>query len=394
MRLRAFRPDGFTAGDLSQSASVVLEAARDLLKSFEGQYVEVVGVRPSPSGRGRPSNVYVVTADGYELLSGEITHARRRHFKLSEAGDIYRSLRNLEQTLSDIEDVNQNERADLVAEADREVESCREDLRSLRALGSDLESRFNLRLSLLENRLSSFRGMDEELVDVRTTLERYGRYLDRSTSADEPMLLLLDGIEGEDRLSKKVIQQSRKQHLPVVEFNIAEMEPLRRQELYRKIVFLRESTNLIGCEIVITVNSRTDIGKAVVDEIRREPYLGSWNHNEWPAYVRADARSLRQRFLARAAALIVNSEPKIRDFAIRCTAALSALEATYVSVSEDDARIFRDGFIVSRDPLSGVHQYMGGVMCLDQSYTKDAETAFGNSLVTYKPSIQRHAKVL
>lgn len=381
LRLQVFRPEGFTAAELSEAASVAGETSRDFLKNC--RYTELVGTRPSPSGKGRPVNLYRVTQFGGELLTQEIVKLREQ--ALLREGlpeDVFSSLVELEETVEDMEMAVGDERAELRTEAERALKSCRTDLRALEKLSRLHADEFRTRLGRAEGRLTRLVDEFEDL--VRGLVRKYGCWVDREASVWEPMLVLFDGIAGPDKAKSRVIEQSLKKDIPVASFDLAAMTKALRKKLFKSVGSLRAKTPLVGCDLVITVNSETDLGQVLITEIKNYAPVVQAGKRLW----HDDREHVRQKHILKAATYIASPEPRIRAFALKCAGALTAIEA--VASREESGMEDLGDYIVSGDPISLANTYMGNVVCVDSSYNETAATELRGTLVTYRPLMAHH----
>jgi len=386
LRLNAERSEGFTAIELGGAADVELETARHFLKT-EKDYVEISGQRAA-AGKGRPGNVYTLSISGKQKLIGDIAFIGQT-LRPPEEGDPFRSLGQLGETIEDFVEAIGDEREEYREIAEQELKGCRTEFKYLREAHSPYVSEFGLRLETLEQRLrdnSTTQGIArydaEETHFVDWVVSRYGSWTTAHTSAIEPVVMLFDGIEGRDRLTEKVVETYLKEHVPVATFEVAGMAQHVREELFDCVGLLRRTTPLIACDIVMTVDSKTPIGRTLMLELKthaRPSRTGSRRE-----IIDPNNEQVRLRYIERVAALVHSPEPRIRDFALRCTLALSAVERAEVSASFGPK---------PKRALStlgaSVQTAIGDTVCVDLQFNQLSKKKFEKSDVIYTKAIDR-----
>jgi len=155
VRLDALQPDGFTAQQLAETARVELETARSFLKK------ELVPEAKVIAGRGRPANLYLLSASRRAELIGRLV-AIRQELDLTEGiggpsrAELFAPLELLEETLSELEAGSDTaeEWRDRLHEARLEFTSAMADGRELQSKGSPEAIEFSKRITELQSRFA------------------------------------------------------------------------------------------------------------------------------------------------------------------------------------------------------------------------------------------------
>ncbi len=164
VRLDALQPAGFTAQELSDAARVELETARSFLKkesSFATVVPEVRAPAASGDGRGRPANLYLLSASRRVDLIERLA-AIRQEIDLAEGiarssgPQLFGPLASLEETLAELEGTNDTpeEWRDRLEEARLEFASASADCRALLSKKAPEATEFSKRLTELQDRLA------------------------------------------------------------------------------------------------------------------------------------------------------------------------------------------------------------------------------------------------
>ncbi len=159
VRLDALQPDGFTAQQLAETARVELETARAFLKKelVPEAKVPATGI----AGRGRPANLYLLSASRRAELIGRLV-AIRQELDLAEGiggpsrAELFAPLELLEETLSELEAGSDTveEWRDRQHEARLELTSAMADGRELQSRESPEAIEFSKRITELQTRFA------------------------------------------------------------------------------------------------------------------------------------------------------------------------------------------------------------------------------------------------
>jgi len=385
LRLQALKADGFTSFDLSESANVSPETARDFLKQRNNPYTtEVRSIRPSGS-RGRPFKTHMVTDTGRSILLSEIADAQRKLAQLDpHLEESFSSLKRAEQTISDIENADESEKIDLIEDGELELKFCRKELELLERIKSPFSADFASRLYEVERRFRSFVPDADAFEMMRELVHEYGCWANHREPADfKPLLVLFEGSGKSTRLSKKIITNALKQDTPVAFFKIGEMSADRRSSLFESVDQLRTATPLAGCKMVMTTDSATRMGVYLAAEFSaRIPLAAAVNSRSFKQDLRT--HRLRQRIIATSASLIETGSPTVREFFARCLAALGAIES-YRLQNVEPKPAGHDP--LKRSTLDAAARLMGEVVCVDTKYNYEVAGHLSGSEVLYSTDI-------
>ncbi|QPB24572.1 hypothetical protein [Rhizobium sp. 007] len=405
LRLDALKPEGFTSQELATLASVTSETARDFLKADRASYTRTVQPKPSEKGRGRPSNLYVVTDEGRESLVEEIVQLRRQFAESPDelsADDCFRPIVELEETITDLEAsvMRVADFEDLLIEAKESLKSCWRDMKALEARQSVYAVEFALRLGAAENRTETVTGRagrtahrkvaqqaDVEQIDfVNWIVGKFGGWFDKQSGQFAPVLMLFDGIQGHDPISSQLVEFYQRNAVSIAAFDVARMEHEERSELYKAIAQLREVTPLAGSKLVLTMDGKTDLGQQLAEEFEAlmRPTGG---HDEiyLPDLGLMDLKRIRQSYLSRlAVAQQGEIEPNMKHFFSVCASALSAFDA----VEETSDTIADMASLLGDDTrreklLTAAHNLLGDVVCLDSNFNQSIKDHLDGAHVTY-----------
>ncbi|MDL2403024.1 hypothetical protein [Rhizobium mayense] len=395
LRLSAGRSDGFTAKDLALAASVPHETARDFLKPDRSSFTESVGsTSRDASGKGKPPNYYRVTEEGYQLLLKEVAAFRRQLIGAADPlprDDVFRPLNQMKETIEDLEKAvaDSEEFEDLLIEAKEGLKGCRKDLKALEAQQSEHVVEHALELGRLESRLRSEEGRSrnetKEPDFVDWLVEKFGSWLDKPAAPFEPVLMLLDGIEGRDPLSSAVIRSCRQDAISVAAFDVAQMSDTVRRQLFDALVNLRQATPLAASKLVLTMDGATRLGQELAEEFKALALPPVEQASlDLPGLGLFDPKAVRQSYLLRLAdAQNRLRAPQARNFAKTCASALLALDAANdVPEWTITERLIGQG--ADRDKLmTAAQDLLGNVVFVDSNFDETIQEKLADVHLTY-----------
>ena len=335
LRLDVRAPQGFTARQFADEAGVPEETARSFLKDrrFTTTLDPIAPTEPADSGQrgsGRPANRFVVSDAGRSLLLDYAATARRLLLAEQAEPDPFAGLEVLEDSLAQLEKggASPGKKADRLMEVRLELTSARADLRALRISQPDVAKVFEPRLLAARKRLEAIENprpiVRHEPSPLQVFVDRFGEWWDGLVpKAVQPVIMLLDGIAGPDPVTANIGAAYASQGVPVARVDVAGLSDERRKVVRWWIDRLRDATPLSACDVFLSVDGETDIGKAVAQEFRE---LGLPAQQQTPASPDADAIGMFDFDRIRIDHLQRRYAPATSDsFAHRWRSALSAV---------------------------------------------------------------------
>jgi hypothetical protein len=270
-------------------------------------------------------------------------------------------------------------------EARHELKAAQSDLVALRARVSKHASEFAYDLGVAQARLEAVELHGPMIGEPRRDpldwlVGKFGRWAGAMGGALlQPMMVFLDGIPGQDNLATGIVAACRNSDVRVACFNVFDMAPEKRVELYSCLAMLRTSTPLAVSDFVLTLKGGTPLARDLAKEFRQLCEPANWQEHAVGGF---NLDHLRQ-FYIDAGTKAFGAVPDARRsaFAKRLISALSALDAA------DTA-----GAVPSLYPhkeeqhtrwLGAAHRLMGSAMCFDAEFNIEIRDTFGGAPVEY-----------
>jgi hypothetical protein len=391
IRLDVLHPSGFTAAQLADHARVDAETARAYLNPEKGPgYAEVIPGAKASAGadgsRGRPANLYRLRSDRRAALMQRLAEMRRELDGAAAAPEppaeqLFAPLDLLEATVEQLE-----RRADppeiwidRLGEARLELGGVSADLRALQAKASPAAKQYARRLKLLKARLvtAELAGPPQfaENDPIHNLVAKFGQWMNGVPAAFEPVLVLLDGIRGNDPVSTVLVESCGTAQVHVAAFDVASMKAPRRAALYAMLDRLRVATPLAVCDFVLTVDGHTKIANKLAAEFCALGQPGTWQTRA-PA---ADTESAALNVGALRSFYLEQSKTILDGWAATAhTVFATHLASTLSAFAIVDAKEIRHLPLVDAQQhkarwRNAAHELMGNVVCLDTTHNRTIE---------------------
>ncbi|NUB46762.1 hypothetical protein GEU84_020425 [Fertoebacter nigrum] len=409
LRLDAMRPSGFTAQDLSDHSGVKRETAREFIR--ECGYAEVVP-RDDVSGQtvGRPARVYRLLPEGRKDVAQRLGIVRRAadgelSSPLKRDEGLFAPLILVEAILDEMERADQRDEDwfSRLHEARLELRSAEADMHVLLTQGSEHSTAFSHQLTSLQRRLTVVEQLEtresidpspfEPKFDPFSWLgEHFGQWLKSGTTLSDATsalgrgVVLLDGIEGEDPISIRMLDACHRRNVPVAAFDVADMDAAQRTRLFAGLEGLRTSTPLAVCDLVLTVDGRTEVGRSLACEIGELA-----NPTRWNAIVKVadlDLLSLRQHYLTEGTSMLKSVQEPSAEYSVRkatagrLVSALLAIEAAE-SASEESGIPFPWAKDETGRLRNAAKRLLGSVVCVDAQHSTEMAASLAACSVRY-----------
>lgn len=108
-------------------------------------------------------------------------------------------------------------------------------------------------------------------------VNRFGRWIvPTSDTFLEPVVVLLDGVKGEDSLSKKIIAECKANKAPAVVVDLERIQPAERSGLFAALDRLRATTPFALAEVIATLDGDAPHAKELGQDIKKLATFGAW----------------------------------------------------------------------------------------------------------------------
>lgn len=333
-----------------------------------------------------------------------------------DASALFEPLQLLEEMLGELEEYSSDaaEWQSRMREARMELRNAEADMLALQSRHPEHTADFARQFGFVQGRLATVERLGPPVsrlapppkpdVDVvGWIVEQFGAWLNgepalRSAAAAlDPLVVLLDGTVGHDPMATRMVNICRAAAVPVATFDVVRMGVAKRKQLYAGLDALRTATPLAVSDFVLTVDGRTEAGRALVTEVRELAQPG-WCHARISKggaepgdldLTGLDLAALRRFYVEQGARMLRVSRPpagtveaRRAEIACRVVSALSALDAAetpgtrahlpFAWVEQENSRW-----------MNSAKGLLGAVVCIDAERNVEIEATLAEGEVEY-----------
>jgi hypothetical protein len=265
--------------------------------------------------------------------------------------------------------------------------------------------------SRILSRPAGYRFVKSNVDLLKPVVHRYGRW---ACTADvemfDPVVILLDGVRGHDRMSSWVVDACSAHGVPVAAIDLADAGPADRARVYGTIDRLRATTPLALASVVMTMDSSTGAARDYAAEIKDLVVLGAWEAKsdsdeleELQGLGTADDETLREFFVTKSAQYATLRgkrgtpvDAHRRAFASRVVTALSGVSAAHAAEAAATSHMHfvpLPGDEPENQPTelrAAASKLMGHVYCFDFAEDATIGRDLSDAGVTYVPKAIDH----
>jgi hypothetical protein len=392
VRLDAASPNGFTAQHLSRVAQVGHETARAFLNPGKGPaFTEVCPSLPvRPAVRGRPANLYRVKPERRSELFRLLAEIRLQLGPPEGAGAEAVEMENEAWDLLDGA-IGELEQGSIPAELWRgQLEEARLELRGLDAELQAMTVRapakaadFRFRFEGLRDRLTAVEkgrrpaarpSLKDHFAEI---VERFGRWRSPAPALFDPLLVLLEGIEGSDAVASAIARAANEAEIRVAAFDLCGLDEGERKMLFAALDRLRLATPLAVSDFVLALDGRTRPAKEFAYSFKQ---LARLDAPQGPKEAviegvgKFDLDELRREYFS-TGDLVGNAK------AAYVTSAISLCAA--VDKTADMSIEARPLPVWGLDTAVVAKSVMGNMLCVDASHNDEIERTLEGEAVAY-----------